>query len=227
VLEAEPTDVIVRLSGAVAPEDDEQVVWRALLYDVPSVRFEHEALEVYPAEAAPLLADQCDDPAARAFPLRPGEGCYALTTRSAGQLDRGRFGPVEADPFANSAQVIGTAWDAQQGCLSLLWTAQNRADTDYHFAAHFLDAEGTRLFDADDLAWPGDQWRSGDTIIRRLCASADPALFAQVTAARVGMYTYSDTREGRSFNNVDLVDQAGNPAGQLLDLPLIAADVED
>lgn len=227
VLEAKPADVIVRLSGAVAPEDDEQAVWRALLYDIPSVRFEDEALAVYPAEPTLLLTDQCDDPAARAFSLRPGEGCYALTTRSISQLDRGRFTPVEAHPFANGAQITGAAWDAQQGCLSLLWTTQGRADADYHFAAHFLDAAGARLFDADDLAWPGDQWRAGDTMVRRLCAGADPALLARVMAVRVGMYTYHDTPEGRSFNNVDLVDQAGHPAGQMLELPLIAADAED
>ncbi len=208
LLADDPADVIVGLDDPDAP-----IVWRALLYDMPSARFDGEPVTVYPAGSS-LRLDECE-PGESGIELRPGEGC--LMARPATAFDPEGWTLVDTQPFANGAQINAFRWDVQSSCLDLAWTAAGPVSADYHVAVQLVDGSGAPLASADALGWPGAYWRAGDTITRSFCAS-DPVAAAAASGARIGFYTYADGPDGRAFFNVDVLDAAGAPAVQQVPL---------
>jgi hypothetical protein len=217
ILEAEPQEVIARVGGQVVGIDDEATVWDFLLDDVSLVRFEDASTWVYPAEDVLYLAHGCEGDGRR-FELRPGEGCYTLSDRSREGFESTGFLPVddriEGARFANGAELVNyrVTHDAQT-CLELAWRISSRAEEDYLFAVHFFDDQGNRIAQADGLSWLGRFWRPGDLVVREFCL---PDVRTEAARVGIGMYTF----DGVDFYNVNLLDEAGRPAGQMVELPL-------
>jgi hypothetical protein len=217
ILEAEPQQVVARVGGQAVGFDDEATVWDFLLDEVPLVRFEDASTQVYPDEEVLHLMRECEGNGQR-FELRPGEGCYILSDRSSEDFESYGFVPitsgVEGTRFTNGAELVSyRASHTAQTCLELAWRVHNRAEEDYLFAVHFFDEQGDRIAQADGLSWLGRFWRPGDLIVREFCLP-DPHVDA--ASVGIGMYTY----DGVDFYNVDLLDEAGAPAGQMVELPL-------
>ncbi len=102
----------------------------------------------------------------------------------------------------------GALWD-------LFWrTADNPDAADYHIFNHLLDAGGARLAQADAAAFAGPQWRTGDVVVSRFVLPV-PAGVAPPLTMRVGMYRFP------SLESVPVLDEAANPAGDAVELPLM------
>jgi 4-amino-4-deoxy-L-arabinose transferase-like glycosyltransferase len=211
---------------------DDPAVWDFLLYDhAPGVRFVDGRRElVFPAEPA-LLVTTPDflpsDPAARYPPSavelllrQPSEGQYRLTLLD-DQPEDWPGEPIGAR-LANGVTLL--TWDYDEDGFWLTWQAAGPARPDrglrppvYTLFVHLLDADGARIAQADVPAWPGNPLgqREGDVIVTRFELEMDTPFPAGVRW-RVGMYTL--LADG-SIQNVDVLDEAGNPAGQWVDLP--------
>jgi hypothetical protein len=87
-------------------------------------------------------------------------------------------------------------------------------DYDYQVFFHALDASGNRIAQRDATFYPGRDWCAGDTI----SVDVDLDLTDAVTL-RVGFYRILDA-ETSAIEPVDVLDVAGNPAGNWVDIPL-------
>jgi len=202
--------VIVSVGGQDIGINDEATVWRALLYDAPSIQFEDADTQIFPVVKSTVLSNQCDD-SGEEFVLRSvDEGCYRVSDRSEGALEREQFTPFSADVtrFANGAMLDSFDWqnDDAQACLDILWEVQAETDINYSFAVQFLNVAGDVVAAGDGPALRGVNWRSGDTVIQTFCISRDDA----ISQVRLGMYTF----DGVNFSNVDLIAADQTAVGQ-------------
>ena len=78
---------------------------------------------------------------------------------------------------------------------------------------HLLDAAGTRVTQADGAAFAARQWRAGDGVVSRFVLPV-PADVAPPLTMRVGMYRFP------SLESVPVLDEAANPAGDFVEIPL-------
>lgn len=212
VIEQAPVQVIGDVGGLKIGIDDEPTVWKALLYDVPFLRFIDANNRVYPADAALWLSRRCDVPGAEIFRLRADEeGCYAISSGPPDPLDEGAFTDLESPlRLANGASIHAYDWSAP--CLRLLWQTSATADVTYTFVVHFLDSAGSEILIADAPAWRGLYWQPGDRIVSRFCAEENEA--GQIAGVRLGMYW----QDGANFYGIDLLDSMGAPYGQYDDV---------
>jgi 4-amino-4-deoxy-L-arabinose transferase-like glycosyltransferase len=222
VLGYRPKQVLAKLDGQYIGYHNDASVWYALLYDVPLVRMLDEQTEVYPTEPALYLSQDCSE-TTRNFGLRPGEPCYAITTRNADDLDLGKYGKTNEAGlrFANGAKIIAYRWEADPACLSVVWTVNGPAPKeDFQFAVHFINSDKADTITADNLSWRGRYWREGDTVVNRYCLKReeDKAHKTEIAGVRLGMYVFEDTAEGRKFYGQDLYDVNGATAGQQLEI---------
>ncbi|GAB4510474.1 MAG: hypothetical protein OHK0046_07380 [Anaerolineae bacterium] len=201
ILADEAEQVIAQVGGQALIYDSEPSVWNTLL---PHVRFVDDRTWVLPQGDVLYLTRDCEG--GRVFRLRAGEGCYALVETLAMPTDLQPL-PEGAAAFDNGVRLLAYDWDGQ--CLYLAWDISRGTNEDYHFAINFYDAANTRTAQADALAWPGRYWQPGDSVLRAFCLSESQADVAHV---EVGMYTF----DGAVFNNVNILDAAGNPAGQVV-----------
>ena len=81
-----------------------------------------------------------------------------------------------------------------------------------------IDSSSAKILDADRDFWLGRYWRQGDSLIRRHCLTAGQDRIPDIAGARIGLYTFDDTPEGRRFYNVDVIDPAGQPTGQQVEI---------
>ena len=86
------------------------------------------------------------------------------------------------------------------------------AGSDVHWFNHLVDREGARRGQKDGVGVPSSEWRVGDTILTwfeiAISEDAPPPPYSVLT----GQYTYPD------IVNVSLIDVAGNPAGEFVEL---------
>lgn len=222
ILDQHPHSVLALLDGQYIGYHDEATIWNTLLYDVPSVRFLDENTEVYPLTPAVYLSHRCFGNAQQFYLRPPGEGCYAVGTRSAAQITLADYAAVpNADQrkFANGARVLRYAWQiVPRACLKLIWTADGPVSEDYNFSVHFLNASGSTILSADGLSWRGQYWRQGDMIVRTFCPTDHLDQVPHIIAAQIGMYTY----DGANFHTVALVDQQNAMVGQAFTLSLVS-----
>lgn len=215
ILSQHPSSVIASLDGQYIGYNEETTTWNVLLYDIPLRRFADDSTSIYPAEKSVYLTHTCTDKTQN-FDQRPGESCYAVSTRQASDFPHKDFAPVpDADKahFANSARITAYRWN-DNGCLSLVWTVDNGPRTeDFTFATHFLNANGDKIAQADSLSWLGRYWRAGDIIVKTLCSPDSQAKKNDITAVRIGMYTFEDIDGVRHFYGSPLLDAQGNAAG--------------
>jgi len=208
------TDVVADVGGQALVFDEGPTVWKALLYELPSVRFIDGSTQVYPANEAIFLQNKCTDASVPRFSLRPSEGCLQVGTIS--QVDYPQEGVLdinsESATFQNGARLLGYQWNEPR-CLELYWEITQPTNEDYFFAVHMLNEDQNRLAQADGLSWFGEYWRVGDIVQRTFCV---PELAETSAYIDIGMYTY----DAENFHNVDLIDVAGNPAGQVYRIEL-------
>lgn len=218
ILSRQPSQVIARLDGQFVGTNDDTTVWDFLLYDVPSVRFVDENTTVYPSEAYVSLTRGCNADAVDKgqFPLRTiDEGCYQVMDGGTDGFSLSEFDAVTGEvAFANGVRLLGSRWSGDdQSCFELAWAITASSTEDYMFSVHFFNADEQEIFNADGLSWRGVYWNPGDTLMRRFCLSADQAaLQSELAGVNIGMYTY----DGTNFHNVDLIDAAGTPIGQIV-----------
>lgn len=223
------TELLVAGPGADPVRDEFAAEFQALLYGMPVryVNTDHEAL--FPAEAAVvvLAASEGSNPAhdlyrasagvSTGFPLRPGEGEYTVLWLPAAAAPP-PFHPLEEPALLANWVVLEGHDDLQQTASEealwlLHWRPGDNPDPrDYHFFAHLLDGNGVRVAQVDAPAFSPDQWQAGDRVASYflLPVDGDPPRLS----IRTGMYTYPDLAP------VQILDTAGNPAGEWLELPL-------
>jgi hypothetical protein len=207
--------VIADVGGQAIGFDDEPTIWDTLLYDVPHVRFEDDHTNVYPAEPALLLENNCET-ALQTFVLREGNGCYGLSERELNDLNDNEFMPIPDNllrQFANGVEMLAYRWKAQERCLALVWRIHQTTSEDYMFALPFLDESGRRVAQGDGLSWFGRFWLPGDVVVREFCLADQTQ---DVSSVEIGMYTF----DGTTFFNVELLDSNNAPAGQVIELDL-------
>jgi 4-amino-4-deoxy-L-arabinose transferase-like glycosyltransferase len=238
ILRAEPKSILAKLDGQYIGYNDMTSVWNFLLYDVPTVRFLQDGIEVFPAESVMYLTDECtpivDDPTRYMyFRYRPDiqtglpEGCLqAIPLQDPAWSGLG-YTPVETPVFANTAHVTHYRWQPETGCLSLAWRAERPAtgpaNDFFQVMAHFTDANGQTIsgLQADGYFWNGRYWRSGDVIVRHLCSDAARDRAAEIGGVMIGLYTIEDSpTQGRLFHGIDVLDSNGTPIGRSFEIRL-------
>jgi hypothetical protein len=226
ILSQHPQNVLASLDGQYIGYHDETTVWNFLLYDVPSVRFLTDKIDVYPADSALTLSHNCVTNGQN-FQLRPpNEGCYTIGERSPQDFDHLGYVPLpdaNQGRFANGAQVFSYKWDSVTGCVSLVFSVSGPRPEDFQVAVHFLNAADQQLFQAngtklqaDGETWRGRYWSAGDRIVQRFCLQSSLDQVRDIGGVRVGMYTYEDTPQGRVFHNSNLLDTSGGMVDQMM-----------
>lgn len=93
------------------------------------------------------------------------------------------------------------------------------ARADLHWFNHLVDRQGRRWGQADGVGFPSYKWITGDTATVWFDIAVDPDASAPPYTVRTGMYAYPEVR------NISLVDPAGNPSGEWVDLGPVASSV--
>ena len=83
---------------------------------------------------------------------------------------------------------------------------------EYHWFNHLLGSQGSRWGQADGAGFAAADWRAGDVVLTWFDIDISPDAPPPPYWMRVGMYTYPDVA------NVQLIDKAGNPAGEFVEL---------
>lgn len=225
----EPEDVLIATKIGNPRYDEDAAVWSFLFYDGPNPRplnarqiavvSPGSALLIVPAldgadglPAPNRCAEWMDDVEAFEMGGADAQICTQTDELSAMLPGQGAL-PVLHGRFANGAQLV-SAEITGADFLMLGWQSGGPLPDSYSLFAHFLDADGHRIGQVDRAAWPGAYWRAGDTLYHIL--PLPPDQLAQMQTLRVGMYLYL---EGGGYQNIDVLDEAGNPAGQWIDLP--------
>jgi hypothetical protein len=238
---AETATMLARETGAaeilIAGEGESPRVhefpaeFNVLLRDQPHRFVDAHASAVFPDQAAVILLDGRSEQAEAMaavreqyataataqtdISLRPDEGEYLVLLLPGGAVEPGtRF----ANPIllSNFVHLTGYEWRCEAGVLqwALHWrTADNPDPADYHIFNHLLDANGQLIAQADAAAFSPAQWEAGDTVVSHFTlpvqgSAPGPWLM------RVGMYRFP------SLEAVPLLDEAANPAGDWLEIPL-------
>lgn len=201
-------EIIVSSTGDNPAYDEPAVMFDFLFYEHgPGARFiDGRQTRLYPpAPAVFLTTPGVNGTVAATEALVYPHGTYRLldwdgqTVETGGSLEYRLANGVVLRAFEVDAG--GTVW--------LTWQPSAPADRQYSFFVHLLDAEGGRIAQADVTAWPGP-WRAGDVIVTRFELGEDVTM-APGAVWRLGMYYFTEDGDTRG---VDVLDEAGNPAGQ-------------
>jgi hypothetical protein len=158
---------------------------------------------------------------AAVIPARAGEGSYRVALYdSATPSDESLTVLPTPALFANGVALSSYQIVSDRVLLRFtLPDAPDRTfygalDHDYQFFIHLLDSNGERIVQIDDSFWPGRHWCAGDqlTLWRELDTSNAGIL-------RVGFYKLLDAETGAT-KAVDVLDAAGNAAGNWVDIRL-------
>lgn len=206
-------------------------VWHPLLYDLACVREplaqsssitylpDHPFVVIYPSEAQGAVLDESvrafyTSGTEHLFPMRNGETPYRLFTfEAAPQWYGAAITPLELPLFENSAHLAGYAIDGEKLILDWRVTPPSGKGYAYQYFVHVLDANGERIAQIDAGFPASFFWCAGDQII----TSVDFAIPAAAATLRLGMYRFA---EGGGIINQNILDSAGNPAGQWVDIAL-------
>lgn len=158
---------------------------------------------------------------AAVIPARAGEGSYRVALYDSLPLPADGLAALPT-PAIFSNGVALTDYNISQGRVDLRFTLPDAPDRsfygaleyDYQFFIHLLDSNGERVAQLDASFWPGRHWCAGDQLT--LWRDLDTAGAATL---RVGFYKLLDAETGE-MQAVDLLDAAGNPAGNWIDIRL-------
>jgi len=241
--ETDGAELIALLPGADPRYDGQAAVLDVLLGPGHRPVDGRQAL-VFPAHPAVYLADPGADPALTMLaemgaeagpdlPLREGsDAAYRFFRRH--PVDVTVPHPWEGDPArwalrpgsgqASGVLLLGYDWsgDPQPGG-AVRWTLYWRIDslppagTDIHWFNHLVDGEGARWGQMDGVGLPVSEWRVGDTVLTWFDIPIGDDAPPPPYFIRSGMYTYPDIAA------ISLLDLAGNPAGEFIELGPIGA----
>ena len=213
------TEILVVSDGSDPWLDNTPAVFDALLHGTPHRFVDGRTTAVIPQAPAAVIVWPGDLPATELYrqwgggqwqaevPLRPGEGDVEIASGQ-GALPVPR--PRDASALlSNGAELLGSGGNA--GHWQLWWRAPDGgAGDDYHVFAHLLDASGALVAQRDEPTLSTGYWRAGDLVVNYfdLNAAGSPG------SVQSGMYAYP------SLAPVDVLDAAGNPAGQWLAFPV-------
>lgn len=216
-------DVIMLTDGFDVRYDREATTWPTMLRgQVSCVRaLDGSGVAVFPQHpfAVIVAPNAPENPVdniyqtdnASVIRLRPNEGEYLVHHfETAPEWYEPELIDINPARFDNGAQLIGYHLDPNR--LYLQWLLPGQNAEDYHYFAHFLDANGEKLGQKDNILWPGRFWCAGDQLVTWV----DIDLPDGVETLRVGLYVIKN----RFFYNSNLLDDAGNPAGLWVDIPL-------
>jgi hypothetical protein len=125
-------------------------------------------------------------------------------------------GDEELGRWANGVTLLSVEWASDDRSVELCYRidAQDQVER-YHWFNHVLDQDGRRVAQIDGPGLNSVSWRAGDVARVRFGPFDLPAdAGAPPFALRVGMYSYPD------ILNVALIDAAGNPVGESLEVDL-------
>lgn len=225
-------DVIVLSDGDRVWFDAEAARWPVILRDearcvrtlapsgmmvAPAGRF---AMITTPTVSTSLLA-LYPGAGAAVIPARTDEGSYHVTVFDSPPAPDDTLTALPAPaPFSNG--VLLTGYHISQERVDLRFTlpeAPDRSfygalDHDYQFFIHLLDLNGARIAQLDASFWPGRHWCAGDQLT--LWRDIDTT---DAETLRFGFYKLLDAETGVT-QAVDLLDVAGNPTGNWVDIRL-------
>jgi 4-amino-4-deoxy-L-arabinose transferase-like glycosyltransferase len=212
-------EILVVSDGSDPWQDGTPAVFDALLHGTPHRFVDGRTTAVLPAGEAAAIIGPGNFPGAELYrqwsggqwqaeiQLRPGEGVVYVAK---GGGDWPVPHPRDASALlGNGAELLGSGGDTQR--WELWWRApEGGSGEDYHVFAHLLDAQGQPVAQLDEATAATRYWRANDLVVNYFALNA-PGAGALVQS---GMYAYP------SLTPVDVLDAAGNPAGQWLPFPL-------
>ena len=228
--EAGDAELVVLLPGAEPRYDGQAAVFDVLLGQNRRLVDGRQAL-VLPAHPTVYLAHPKAEPAVSALAEVAAEVGPALPVRTGSDATYRFFRwqptavtpahPWDGEPvrWASGVRFLGYDWSGEPrpgGTVhwTLYWRVEGQpsAGNDVHWFNHLVDGGGNRWGQMDGVGYPASGWRVGDIVLTwfDIAISADappPPYFI-----RSGMYTYPDVV------NVPLVDAAGSPVGEFVEL---------
>ncbi len=241
-------ELVILLPGADPRYDGQASVFDVLLG--PGVRpVDGRRALVLPARPAVYLADPGAEPALTLLAEMDAEDAPALPLRGGSDATYRFFRwqpatvtapyPWEGDPVrwalagsgqASGVTLLGYDWsgDPRPGG-TLRWTLYWRVEelpsasgglggvSDVHWFNHLVDGEGAHWGQMDGVGFPASGWRVGDTVLTWFDVAISDDAPPPPYFIRSGMYTYPD------IVNISLLDAAGNPAGEFIELGPVGA----
>ena len=233
LLTAHPDDVLIVGISDDAQTDQDTAVWELLLYDLPSVRPLNGTSTAVLAppdnrlllntasfyrQAQAMPGNRCGSDARR-FDLRPGEGAYVLCTPP----DEVTASSDVLGTFGGGIRLVSAAiYDSSEPRIRLGWASDGPLPGNYTAFNHLLNTEGQRIGQRDSPLWPGHFWREGEVILHDFPLPSDVDV-TQAATLRVGVYQLINGQP----QNLDVLDEAGNPAGQWIDIPMANVLTDD
>jgi 4-amino-4-deoxy-L-arabinose transferase-like glycosyltransferase len=221
-------DVVIISDGMRVLFDKEPARWSVMLrHSATCIRtLEGDGYAVFPdglfaAAIAPNAPENAvgdlyldDDPVI--LPVRPGDGEYRISVFDNG-LDWSGPPLTSVEPSQFDTGVEFTGYHLTEDRMYLAWRLpEAQPGLDYQYSAHFLDSTGERLGQRDTQFWPGRHWCAGD----RLITWVDIELPDGVETLRIALYKLGTGRDLGRFFSANVLDEAGNPAGQWVDIVL-------
>lgn len=228
--ETEAIEILVAGDGANPEQQDFPAEFRALLHGVPLRYVDLKQEAVFPATPSVVLLDTsaADGPSSArdlylvpsgewdSFAIPGGDLAYSVRAMPAAATPS-IVSNIEPPPLlANFVRLIG--YDDRrllgEGVWDIYWRPADNPDAgDYHFFNHLLDGAGRRVAQVDGAAFAGPQWRAGDVVISRFWLAV-PNELDPPPAMSIGMYRFP------SIESVPILDEAANPAGDAVTIPL-------
>lgn len=224
-------EVIVLSPGDNATHDAWAAVFGVHLWGSPHRLVDGRHAALLPAAPAALIATSGVEVALetyrlagalgelRVVPGRPGEGSFHVGVVAPGALPA-LEGVPEPRLLSNGVVVLGYRVDGRVAPgEAIVWRvawriADGRYDPSraYHIYSHLVDGDGRRWAQADGSTLPTPSWRVGDSVVQAFALEIPSEAPAGPYYVRVGMYTYPE------MESQDVLDVAGNPAGQFVTL---------
>lgn len=222
------SDVVVLSYGMSWSLHHESVVWSILLHDDAQCTrtLIDNGYAVFPAQPFTVVV----------APDAPRSGNYTHYTHDEGELISTRDGaipyeiyafdappdwwgpeilPVDDAQFDNDVTLTGYALADDTVYLAWELPDGSRSD-DYQYSAQLFTADGERITQLDKPFWHGRHWCTGD----RLVTWGTLAQVPDAAELRVSMYQLAGNSEAPDFIPANVLDEAGNPAGQQAVIPL-------
>jgi 4-amino-4-deoxy-L-arabinose transferase-like glycosyltransferase len=219
-------EILVTGSGEDPSVNENAAVHAVLLRSVPHRFVDVDRSAVFPAGQAVALMYPASGALAELYQaassriesvaLREGEGEIVILALPPGDRSSAAFSFPAPSHLANGVTLLGYDLPVELKD-TILWQIHWRTgapvDVDYHFFNHLIANDGQRVSQADAPAFSARQWKPGDEVISRFALPKPAGLVGPLTM-RTGMYIYP------AVENVPVLDVAGNPCADAVEVPL-------
>ncbi len=221
-------DVLIISQGMSWNLHHEVAVWDTLLWDeVACVRtMIGDGYAVFPTQPFRVVISpdapqnpvnnlyQTENP--KKYETRDGDKGYVIHDwQLAPEWTETDIQAIEPAQFDNGAELTGYAIDNDKIYLEWRLPAKSKG-ADYQYSAQLFDEDGNRVDQVDKTFWHGRHWCLNDRLITwgRLSGGSS------ATVLKVSMYTLGTGSQTGQFFNANVLDPAGNPIGQSVDIDL-------